>query len=39
MELYVKQEIVKTLPQLDAILLDVDGVILDVAQTFRVVTA
>lgn len=39
MELFVRQEIIKTLPQLDAILLDVDGVILDVAQTFRVVAA
>ncbi|HEX8833383.1 MAG TPA: HAD family hydrolase [Abditibacteriaceae bacterium] len=39
MELYVKQEIVKTLPSLDAILLDVDGVILDVAQTFQVVAS
>src|SRR4028119_903171 len=38
-ELYVKQETIKTLPQLDALLLDVDGVILDVAQTFRVVAA
>lgn len=38
-ELFVKQEIVKSLPQLDAILLDVDGVILDVAQTFHVVAA
>jgi HAD superfamily phosphatase len=38
-ELYVKQETIKTLPQLDALLLDVDGVMLDVAQTFRVVAA
>jgi len=39
MELFVKQELVKSLPQIDAILLDVDGVILDVAQTFQVVAA
>jgi phosphoglycolate phosphatase-like HAD superfamily hydrolase len=38
-ELYVKQETIKTLPQLDALLLDIDGVILDVAETFRVVAA
>jgi HAD superfamily phosphatase len=38
-ELFVKQELVKILPQLDALLLDIDGVILDVAQTFRVVSA
>ena len=35
-ELYIKQELFKTLPQLDAILLDVDGVILDVSQSYRV---
>lgn len=39
MELFVRQDLLKTLPQLDAVLLDVDGVILDVAQTFRVVAA
>jgi HAD superfamily hydrolase (TIGR01548 family) len=39
MELFVKQELMKTLPSLDAILLDVDGVILDVSQSFRVVAA
>jgi HAD superfamily phosphatase len=39
MELFVKQETIKALAQLDAVLLDVDGVILDVAQTFRVVAA
>lgn len=38
MELYVKQELMKTLPSIDALLLDIDGVVLDVAQTFRVVT-
>jgi hypothetical protein len=38
-ELFVKQELVKTLPTLDAILLDIDGVVLDVAQTFRVVAS
>lgn len=36
-ELYIKQELFKTLPQLDAILLDVDGVILDVSESYRVV--
>jgi HAD superfamily hydrolase (TIGR01548 family) len=38
-ELYIKQEIFKTLPKLDAILLDVDGVVMDVAESFRVVVA
>ena len=36
-ELYIKQELIKTLPQIDAIILDIDGVILDVSQSFRVV--
>lgn len=36
-ELFIKQELFKTLPQLDAILLDVDGVILDVSESYRVV--
>jgi len=35
-ELFIKQELLKTLPQLDAILLDVDGVILDVSESYRV---
>jgi HAD superfamily hydrolase (TIGR01548 family) len=35
-ELFIKQELFKTLPQLDAILLDVDGVILDVSESYRV---
>lgn len=35
-ELYIKQELLKTLPQLDAILLDVDGVLLDVSESYRV---
>lgn len=39
MELYVKQELMKTLPAVDALILDIDGVVLDVAETFRVVTA
>ena len=39
MELYVKQELMKTLPVVDAIILDIDGVVLNVAETFRVVTA
>jgi HAD superfamily hydrolase (TIGR01548 family) len=38
-ELFIKQELLKTLPQLDAILLDVDGVILDVSESYRVVIA
>jgi HAD superfamily hydrolase (TIGR01548 family) len=38
-ELFIKQELFKTLPQLDAVLLDVDGVILDVSQSFRVTIA
>jgi HAD superfamily hydrolase (TIGR01548 family) len=36
-ELFIKQELFKTLPQLDALLLDVDGVILDVSESYRVV--
>ena len=36
-ELYIKQEIFKSLPTLDALLLDIDGVVLDVAESFRVV--
>ena len=39
MELFVKQELVKLLPQLDAILLDIDGVVLDVSGSFRVVAS
>ncbi len=39
MELFVKQEIIQTLPNLDAILLDIDGVVLDVSQSFRVVAS
>jgi len=35
-ELFIKQELLKTLPQIDAILLDVDGVILDVSESYRV---
>lgn len=35
-ELFIKQELLKTLPNLDAILLDVDGVILDVSESYRV---
>ncbi len=34
-ELYIKQELLKTLPQIDALILDIDGVILDVSQSFR----
>ena len=36
-DLYIKQELIKNLPQVEAVLLDVDGVILDVSQSFRVV--
>ena len=39
MELFVKQELVKLLPTLDAILLDIDGVVLDVSGSFRVVAS
>ncbi len=39
MELFVKQEILQTLPKLDAILLDIDGVVLDVSASFRVVAS
>jgi HAD superfamily hydrolase (TIGR01548 family) len=38
-ELFIKQELFKTLPQLDALLFDVDGVILDVSESFRVTIA
>ncbi|MDF2439076.1 MAG: hypothetical protein JWN98_60 [Abditibacteriota bacterium] len=38
-ELFIKQELLKTLPTLDAIILDIDGVILDVSQSFRVAIA
>ncbi len=31
-ELYIKQELLKTLGQLDALILDIDGVVLDVSQ-------
>ncbi|HEX8464803.1 MAG TPA: hypothetical protein VF627_09330 [Abditibacterium sp.] len=34
-ELFIKQELFKVLPSIDAILFDVDGVLLDVAQSFR----
>jgi len=36
-ELYIKQDLIKSLSQVDAILLDIDGVVLDVSQSFRVV--
>ena len=38
-ELYIKQELLKTLGQLDALILDIDGVVLDVSQSFRVAIA
>ena len=34
-ELFIKQELFKLLPTLDAVLFDVDGVLLDVSQSFR----
>ncbi len=34
-DLYIKQELIKTLPQIDALILDIDGVVLDVSQSFR----
>lgn len=34
-ELFIKQELMKTLPQIDALLFDVDGVLLDVSRSFR----
>lgn len=36
-ELFIKQELIKTLPQLDAVVFDVDGVLLDVSESYRVV--
>lgn len=39
MELFIKQELLKLLPSLDAVLFDIDGVILDVAGSFRQVIA
>jgi HAD superfamily hydrolase (TIGR01548 family) len=38
-ELYIKQEILKTIAQVDALILDIDGVVLDVSQSFRVAIA
>ncbi|RYG56529.1 hypothetical protein EON80_29270, partial [bacterium] len=34
-ELFIKQELFKLLPSLDGVLFDVDGVLLDVTQSFR----
>jgi HAD superfamily hydrolase (TIGR01548 family) len=34
-ELFIKQEVLKTLPQVDALILDIDGVVLDVQESFR----
>ena len=31
-ELFIKQEILKTIGQVDALILDIDGVVLDVSQ-------
>jgi len=36
-DLYIKQELLKTLPQIDAILLDIDGVVLNVSASYRAV--
>lgn len=38
-ELFIKQELIKSLGQVDALILDIDGVVLDVSQSFRVVAA
>lgn len=35
-ELYIKQELIKSLSQTDTIILDIDGVVLDVSQSYRV---
>jgi HAD superfamily hydrolase (TIGR01548 family) len=35
MELFIKQDLLKPLPLLDALLLDVDGVILDTSESYR----
>lgn len=35
MELFIKQDLLKLLPLLDALILDVDGVILDVSRSYR----
>ena len=34
-ELFIRQEILKNLPSLDCLLFDMDGVLLDVSQSFR----
>lgn len=34
-ELFIKQELFKLLPSLDAVVFDIDGVLLDVSQSFR----
>jgi HAD superfamily phosphatase len=38
-ELFIKQELIKPLKQLDALILDIDGVVLDVSESFRVAIA
>ena len=35
-ELFIRQETLKLLPQIDALLFDIDGVLLDVSKSFRV---
>ena len=34
-ELFIRQDLFKSLPQIDAILFDIDGVLLDVSLSFR----
>ena len=38
-ELFIKQSLVKSLPTVDALILDIDGVVLDVSGSFRVAIA
>ena len=37
-ELFIRQELLKNLPKIDAILFDIDGVLLDVSDSFRAAT-
>lgn len=36
-DLFIRQELIRQLPKVDALVLDVDGVVLDVSQSYRVV--